>query len=98
LQVIPVLSISYLCSVGQLVDADCSVNFKKEALRHKNVKILEVQRNFRNGLWKVDLQSKTTHPALGHTPPAIDGKFYNNATHLVEEKCEAHSIYECNNK
>jgi hypothetical protein len=98
--VIPGLSTSSLLSVGQLVDAERSVTFEKAKLQvlHKNANILEGQRNLRNRLWKVDLQGKTSHPALSHPPPANVGKSHKDAAHLAEKNCEAHSVYECSNK
>jgi hypothetical protein len=96
----PGLATSSLISVGQLVDANCSVTFDKTKVEvlHNREKILEGQRNTRNGLWTVDLQDNNSRPSLdgkkgGTTSLQVDG-----APQATLNLYEAHSIYECTNK
>jgi hypothetical protein len=86
--IIPSLSTSSLLSVGQLVDANCSVTFDRTLVEvlHNNKRILEGVRNERNGLWTFDLQDNNSH----------SDKDKKTTTNLKSE--QAYNVYECTNK
>jgi hypothetical protein len=86
--VVTSLANSSLISVGQLVDANCSVKFDRTSVEvlHNHKRILEGVRNERNGLWTVDLKDKNSHSDKDKT----------TTTNLKSK--QAHSVYECTNK
>jgi hypothetical protein len=86
--IIPGLATSSLLSVGQLVDANCSVKFDRTSVEvlNNHKRILEGVRNERNGLWTVDLQDKNSHSDKDET----------TTTNLKPE--QAHSVYKCTSK
>jgi hypothetical protein len=86
--IIPGLATSSLLSVGQLVDANCSVKFDRTSVEvlHNHKRILEGVRNERNGLWTVDLQANNSYK----------DKDEKTKPNLKSE--QAHSVYECTNK
>jgi hypothetical protein len=86
--IVPGLATSSLLSVGQLVDANCSVKFDRTSVEvlHNHKIILEGLRDERNGLWTVDLQANNSHKDN-------DEKAKPN---LKSE--QAHSVYECTKK
>jgi hypothetical protein len=98
--VIPGLSTSSLLYVGQLVDADCSITFDKTKVQilHKKAKILEGQRNLRNGPWTVDLQGNKSQPPLNFSEPKYTSTHCGVKDLQTMHTCEAHIIYECSNK
>jgi hypothetical protein len=86
--IIPGLSISSLLSVGQLVDANCSVKFDRtsvEVLQNQEW-ILEGVRNVRNGLWTVDLEENNSHTNK------------DEITTPNSKSEQANRVYECTNK
>jgi hypothetical protein len=86
--IIPGIATSSLLSVGQLVDANCSVKFNRTSVEvlHNHKRILEGIRDERNRLWTVDLQANNLHKA-------------NNEKAKQNLKSEqAHNVYECTNK
>jgi hypothetical protein len=86
--IIPGLATSSLLSVGQLVDANCSVKFDRTSVEvlHNRKRILEGLRNKRNRLWTVDLQSNNSHTEKDKiTKPNLKSE-------------QVHSVYECTNK
>jgi hypothetical protein len=98
--VIPGLSTSSLLSVIQLVDANCSVTFDKTKVQilHKKAKILEGQRNLRNGLCTVDLQGNKSQPRLNFSDSKARGMHGGVKAQKTITFSEAHSVYECINK
>jgi hypothetical protein len=99
-QVIPGLSTSSLLSVGQLVETDCSVTFDKTKVQilHKKAKILEGQRNLRNGLWKIYLQGKKLQPSLHFSYSKATRMYGGVKAQKTITSSEAHIVYECSNK
>jgi hypothetical protein len=98
--IIPGLANRSLLSVVQLVDADCSVTFDKTKVEilHNREKILEEQRNTRNGLWTVDLQDNNSRPPRDGKKGGTTRLQAHGAPQATLNPYEAHSVYECTNK
>jgi hypothetical protein len=98
--VIPGLSTSSLFSVGQLVDADCSVTFDRTKVHvlHNQANFLEGQRDLRNGLWTVNLQDNISKPSPNGKDEKTTSMPVDVAPRATLNSSEAHSVYECSNK
>jgi hypothetical protein len=86
--IIPGLATSSLISVGQSVDANCSVKFERTSVEvlQNHKRILEGIRDERNGLWTVDLQANNSQ------------KNNNEKAKPYFKSEQAHSVYECTSK
>jgi hypothetical protein len=98
--VIPGLSTRSLLSVGKLVATDCSVTFDRTKVQvlQNHAKILEGQRDLRNGLWTVDLQDNNSQPSPNGKKGKTTSMQVDVAPRSTLNPNEAHIIYECSNK